>query len=223
MTEARSHECIRLLLRAVGDGGANFVRAESLIRTYASTGGVFEADADDVVRQCGIPRRTAQLMALMPGLARRYMRDACGASPILDREHKAAAYARSLFWGVRCEQFFVISLDAQYRLVEHAMIQRGTVSELRLHPRMVVEAALKACARAVILAHNHPGGACAFSVSDLDSTRVALKVFAHIGIPVLDHLLVAGGDVAGMRRLAFFSGDVWPRDTDGVEARWLNK
>jgi len=55
-----------------------------------------------------------------------------------------------------------------------------------------VEDALRHRAASVILAHNHPGGTAKPSNADHKLAVVLVQALGAIGIPVLDHIIVAG-------------------------------
>ena len=61
--------------------------------------------------------------------------------------------------------------------------------------REVVKAALASNAAAVIFAHNHPSGVAQPSQADELITRRLKEALALVDIRVLDHVIVAGGDL----------------------------
>jgi DNA repair protein RadC len=58
-----------------------------------------------------------------------------------------------------------------------------------------VKEALRSNAAAVILAHNHPSGVAEPSQADELITRRLREALAMVDIRVLDHLIIAGGDI----------------------------
>jgi DNA repair protein RadC len=56
--------------------------------------------------------------------------------------------------------------------------------------RVVLRAALAACASAMIVAHNHPSGDPSPSVEDLSTTASLMRAANLIGIPILDHIII---------------------------------
>jgi len=72
------------------------------------------------------------------------------------------------------------------------LLSAGTVSEAHVHPRQAVETALRHRAASAILAHNHPSGQTAPSGSDHRMTAHIAQALAAVGIPLLDHVIVAG-------------------------------
>jgi DNA repair protein RadC len=69
----------------------------------------------------------------------------------------------------------------------------GTINMASVHPREIVQRALKHNASAVILAHNHPSGIAEPSEADRDLTNQLQKALALVEVRVLDHVVVGDG------------------------------
>lgn len=96
------------------------------------------------------------------------------------------------------EVFAVVFLDAQHRIIEVRDMFQGTLTQTAVYPREVVKAALQLNAAAVLLAHNHPSGVNEPSRADEYLTQALKSALALVDVRVLDHLVVAGGQVASM-------------------------
>ena len=90
------------------------------------------------------------------------------------------------------EVFYLLCLDSQCRVLYPALLSEGTVKEVYVHPRQVVETVIRHRAASVILAHNHPGGGEEPSQADRGLTRQLVEALATIDVRVLDHVIVAG-------------------------------
>jgi DNA repair protein RadC len=64
------------------------------------------------------------------------------------------------------EQFAVLFLTSQHRLISFEKLFRGTVNSSHIHIRVIAREALELNAAAVILAHNHPSGIAEQSSAD---------------------------------------------------------
>ena len=93
------------------------------------------------------------------------------------------------------EVFAVLMLDVQNRLIEYVELFRGTVSQTSVYPREVVKEALARNSAALILVHNHPSGATQPSRADELLTQALKTALTLVDIKLLDHLIVAGGDI----------------------------
>jgi len=96
------------------------------------------------------------------------------------------------------EVFCVIHLDKRHRLIECQELFRGTVDGASVHPREIVKEALQRNSAACILVHNHPSGVAEPSQADELITQRVKAAMALVDIRVLDHLIVAGGEVVSL-------------------------
>jgi DNA repair protein RadC len=92
----------------------------------------------------------------------------------------------------------VILLDKRHRLIEYVELFRGTIDGASVHPREVVKLALAKNAAAILLAHPHPSGVAEPSQADELITQRLKDALSLIDVRVLDHLIIAGGDVVSM-------------------------
>lgn len=167
--------------------------AHRLMDRYGSLAAVLEADPRDLQSVDGVGAQAAVFLALLPQLTRRYLADRSRHDrPSLRSTEAAAAYLMPLMAGRAEEVFFVLCLDSQLRVLFPALVSEGTVKDALVHPRHVVEAAIRHRAAAVVLAHNHPGGTAKPSNHDHRLTRQLVDALGAIGIPVHDHVIVAG-------------------------------
>ncbi|HEX7095168.1 MAG TPA: JAB domain-containing protein [Acidimicrobiales bacterium] len=92
------------------------------------------------------------------------------------------------------ESFFTVSLNSQNEVLGVEEVARGTVNGVDIHPREVFKGPIINGAVAIVVAHNHPSGRTSPSNEDVDLTRRLKEAGRVVGIPVLDHLIVAGED-----------------------------
>ncbi|WP_075366667.1 RadC family protein [Desulfosporosinus metallidurans] len=186
------HQILELLLfYAIPRKDTNEL-AHSLINKYGSLSGVLEADPKDLAKTSGLGENSAILLALIPSLARIYLKDRWGTRPTLDSTAKAGEYVQTLCSGRTYEVFYVICLDAQHRVIYPALVHEGTIDQAPVYPRLIVETALRHKAQSVILAHNHPGGTPIPSPQDIEVTKRIQVALEQISISVLDHIIAAG-------------------------------
>lgn len=93
------------------------------------------------------------------------------------------------------EEFVVLFLDNQHRLLTHETLFTGTINHTEVHPREVVKSALKHNAAAVIVAHCHPSGLAEPSQADRRVTERLKQALELVDIRLLDHLVIGGMDV----------------------------
>ena len=118
----------------------------------------------------------------------------------LDTARNAADLLAPLFEGRPDEAIAVVHLDADRRVV--AVTQHdGEPHSAELPFRAIVGEALRLGSAALVLAHNHPGGAQGPSEDDLAVTRRLAQVIEPLGIRLHDHLIFAGRDCLSLRGL----------------------
>lgn len=87
----------------------------------------------------------------------------------------------------------VFLFDHIRRLIAFAEVLRDPVDQPLVLVRDVFRVALVHGASAVAFAHNHAIGDIAPSASDHEATRVAWHAGEVLGVPLLDHVIVASG------------------------------
>ncbi|MDP2156877.1 MAG: DNA repair protein RadC [Nitrospirota bacterium] len=187
------HQVLELLLfQAVPRLDTNPI-AHRLIKKFGSLSAVLEADPKDLASVEGVGENAAAYLSLLPQVTRRYFHDRVKHSrKPLNNSESSAEYLVPLLAGRSEEVFYVICLDSQLRVLYPALISEGTVKDALVHPRHVVESAVRHKAASVILAHNHPAGSAKPSAHDLKLTRSLVQALGGINVQVVDHVIVAG-------------------------------
>ena len=88
------------------------------------------------------------------------------------------------------EHFLVATLDGAHKKINVHVITIGIANKTMVHPREVFRPAIKDGACAIIVAHNHPSGACEPSEEDINVTKRLKEAGELIGITVLDALII---------------------------------
>ena len=96
------------------------------------------------------------------------------------------------------EEFHVLLLNSQNCPICQRQITRGILDASLIHPREVFRDAIVLRAAALILVHNHPSGNPEPSAEDLKVTRELSRAGDQLGIPVLDHIIVAGANFSSL-------------------------
>ena len=198
------HEALELLLfYAIPRRDTNPL-AHRLLERYGSLEGVFTAPAEDLEKVEGMGESAALLLRLVPLLAEK-SRERTDGPVILNSTERAGEYLLRRFDGKKNELVYELCLDRKGKLLACKLLTEGDVNGAELNIRRLVENALLTNASAVILSHNHPSGVALPSSEDFattDRTRAALE---GVGIPMVDHIIVADGDFVSMRDSGYFT------------------
>jgi DNA repair protein RadC len=195
------HQVLELLLfQAVPQIDTNPL-AHMLMQRFGSLSAVLEDDPKDLAAVKGVGSNAAVFLSMIPQVTRRYLLDRIRhtRNP-LNTSEAAAEYLVPLMAGRSEEVFYVICLDSQLKVLYPELISEGTVKDAYVHPRHVVEAAVRHKAASVILAHNHPAGTVKPSHHDHNITKRLVQALGGIDIKVVDHVIVAGEQVYSFAR-----------------------
>lgn len=117
---------------------------------------------------------------------------------MVDRPEALAAALRPRLSMEAVEAFWVVALDARARIVAFERVSMGTLTACLVHPREVFVPAIRVRAASIVVLHNHPSGDPEPSLEDLALTDRLCEAGRILGIPLLDHIVVAR---AGIRSL----------------------
>lgn len=109
---------------------------------------------------------------------------------VFNSPESVQAYCRLQLGGLEHEEFGVLFLDAQHRLIEFRSLFRGTLKQTSVYPREVVKIVLALNADSVIFTHNHPSGTAQPSRADELLTQTLKQALSLIDCRVMDHIIV---------------------------------
>ena len=163
----------------------------SLIREYASVYNVLTRASEKQLGTIkGIGAARARKMMVVRELVDRMYAGDRGKITTIHGSTDAIAYFQFLR-DRQQEEFWCMMLDAKNQIVGVKCISIGTLSSASVGPREVFHAAVQAMAASIIVCHNHPSGQSTPSREDIRMTEGLQKISAVMGIPVLDHIIVA--------------------------------
>lgn len=185
-------ELLAILIRS-GTRGRTAVDLARLVLTKAeSLRGLSRKSVDDLVRM-GLGRARSTAIVAAFELSRRLpLRKESERVVIRSPEDVAALFAQRLH-GVMHEEFWALLLTSAGTVLKEVRVSVGTLNASLVHPRECFHAALTEKAASVIFIHNHPSGNPEPSQEDIAVTLQLAESGKILGIPVQDHLIVAGG------------------------------
>ncbi len=164
-----------------------------------------QVEAGELLQIEGIgPAKAATVLAAIELGRRLFLARPPERTLINSPEQAAMALSGDLMWESQ-EHFAVLHLDIKHKLLSQQIITRGTASETLSHPRETFRSAIKQGASRILIAHNHPSGSLDPSPEDLALTRQLLQAGQLLQIPVLDHLILGGGQFLSLRQRT----DLW--------------
>lgn len=192
------HEALELLLFYAIPRRDTNETAHRLLERYGSLQAVLRAPQEDLTRVEGVGAAAASLLRLVPEVCRKARLSGGGREVILNSTEKAGNYLISRLSGERNEVVYQLCLDRKGKLLACRRLGEGGAANAELNIRSVVENALLFSASAVILAHNHPSGIALPSREDYATTERVRTALETIGVPLVDHIIVADDDFVSM-------------------------
>ncbi len=101
----------------------------------------------------------------------------------------------------RQEHFCAVLLDAKKHVIRKSVIHVGTLSMSVVGVREFFREAIIESADTVIAVHNHPSGDPTPSAADIQVTKQLVQAGETLGIPLIDHIIVAAGEFRSLQRM----------------------
>lgn len=150
-------------------------------------------------------RRSAYQLALFSHLPFYTTRLVCEQHfPFCDRlrvttPEEIALFLMDYFADKDREEFLVVLLDTANTVFGLVQVSVGGLAASIVEPRQVFKTAILSNAAAVILAHQHPSQNPEPSREDIRITQQLVEAGKLMGIPVHDHLIIAGATYTSLR------------------------
>jgi len=191
LTEA---ELLALILRSGTAGRSALDVARNILRDTGSLERLAALSAREMMRMHGVgPAKAAEVAATFE-IGRRVEAGGGERRQVVKGPADVARIMVPTLRDRRQEVFHVLVLDSSNAVAANIELSRGTLNASLVHPREVFKTAIDHRAAAIIVVHNHPSGNPEPSPEDLSITRQLSDAGKLLGIPVHDHVIVAGSD-----------------------------
>ena len=164
--------------------------AKKLISKFGSLAGVLDANQSDLENVEGVGSMSALLIHLVKEIYNSYLADNMMNQDVLSSPEAVIEFSRVKLSGLSNEAFMVIYINVKNEVIDYALLHEGTLDNVAVYPRRIVETALSKHASGVILVHNHPSGNPMPSREDRLLTKEIADAASSLDIRVLHHLIV---------------------------------
>jgi DNA repair protein RadC len=164
--------------------------AKALMKRFGTLNAVLDATQSELAPVRGMGPTSAVLIRLIKELFAAYLAEQMEGKDVLSSPGAVVDFARVKLAGLPHEAFMVIYLNVKNRVIDHEVLQEGTVDRAIVYPREIIKAALTNKAAGLILSHNHPSGDPEPSQEDKHLTRSVIEAARTVEIRVLDHIIV---------------------------------
>jgi DNA repair protein RadC len=184
-------ELLAILIRTGKRGETAVDLAKKLLSDGRSLRDIAAMSLHDI-EALGIGRARATAIVAAFEIARRLPSSDGKVKPVLRRPDDVAARFGPRLRDLKHEEFWAILLNAANQLIFETRVTSGTLNASLVHPRECFHVALQHKAASVIFVHNHPSGNPEPSQEDLAITKQLIEAGKILGIPVHDHVIIAG-------------------------------
>lgn len=141
--------------------------------------GIGEAKAITILAACELGKRRQEQSPLE--------------RPDLGTATRIYNYMRPKMQDLDTEEFWVLLLNQNYRLIKDIRISHGGISEVSVDVRIIMREAVLANATVLAVCHNHPSGSISPSRQDDQITQTIHRACDTMRLHFLDHLIITDG------------------------------
>ena len=118
---------------------------------------------------------------------------------VITSSTKAVEVLRNVFPSIELrEYFYILLLNRANAVLGTYQVSAGGTTGTVADPKIIFQAALKANACSIILAHNHPSGSTIPSDADIKLTKELKDGGIILDINIYDHLIIAADSYRSM-------------------------
>jgi DNA repair protein RadC len=146
-----------------------------------------------LARSRGMGEAKAARVAAALELGRRLLEEGRGERPRIRAPADVYRWFAPRLADLVAEEFHVLALDSQSRVLRDLLVTRGILNSSLVHPREVFRGAIAEAAAGIIVVHNHPSGDPTPSADDRAITRQLVEAGRILDLPVYDHVVIGSG------------------------------
>ena len=189
-----------LLALLLGSGPGAQRTAHRLIERFGTLADVMHADPVEL-RVAGLAATSTPRLPAALEIARRAARQPVDRPWLVRTPADAAEPLIDAMGSLEREELRVLLLDTKNVVVAERTVYRGNLAGSSVRVGEVFRDAVRRCAAAVVVAHNHPSGDPSPSGEDLRITAELAEAGRLLDIELLDHLVIGRGRWTSLRAI----------------------
>lgn len=192
-------ELLAILLRT-GSKGMNVVdTSRALLDRFQGLRNLSKQDWQALKIIPGIAKVKALTLEAVFELTRRIQMESLGDEVKITTPEMAAAYFMPRLRDLKHEEFYVAFLNNSKVLTGYKKISSGGSTATVVEPAEVIRQSILNQANSILLVHNHPSGYLEASQADIHLTKRLCDAGDMLGIPIVDHIIIAGDGYISLR------------------------
>lgn len=195
------HELLEMLLYSVIPLRDTNPLAKQLISELGGLRPVLECGRERLMQVPGVGKRVAEFLTdcgrTAAAMSGDYIRPLPLTEPFDDYDALGRNIAASL---ADCHEYcvYLLLFDNSMHLLDINIMNRCDFGSAAIHPSAFADAAVRAGAAAAVIAHTHPYGPTFPSDSDRESNNAVAGALFGIGVTLVEHYIISGGEYVGM-------------------------
>ncbi|MBD5391557.1 RadC family protein [bacterium] len=165
---------------------------QRLIKHFGGMYNILTAPLDALIEFPGLGRASAIAIKNLQELYICALEERFRYDQIFYNDKSLHDYCRMLVGGKPIEEFHVLYLGYDRRLLNHELHSTGNETSSDVDIGKIIQHAKNYGARRVVFVHNHPTPLTSFSPVDRDMTRATYNMLRDVNIELYEHLVVSG-------------------------------
>ncbi|MDR0675618.1 MAG: hypothetical protein LBF97_01070, partial [Elusimicrobiota bacterium] len=170
--------------------------AKNLLTRFKTINNIINADTKILKEIKGVSNYTISYLKILKELFiklsfENIKKNDTSFTEVINTTESAYKLFKFLIGSSKDEKFAVIYLDNANKILNYEIIANGTVNEVTIYPRNLIEKILQNNAMGIIISHNHPTKELEPSQFDKDLTENIKNSLMSIDVSLLDHLIVS--------------------------------
>ncbi len=165
--------------------------AKQLLAKFGTLKSIIFATENEIMQMKGIGKSVTIFFGLLREVFSRLSLQPLKEKAIIQSDQDVLTYYANELSSKKKEEFRALFINNRNMLIAEETLQQGTVDQVFIYRREVVEKALNYKASGIIIVHNHPSGDPSPSRKDISVTKDLSVTLEKLGIRLLDHLIIA--------------------------------
>lgn len=200
-TSLSDAELLAILIKTGTEGASALDVGRTLLNRFKTLTELASRDVGELKLFRGMGIVKAVTLAAAFEVGRRIQTEPFSSKPAIRSPQDVASLFIPRMRGIRKEQFHVLLLNTANQIFRESLVSEGSLNASIVHPREVFRLAVIESAASIIVLHNHPSGNLEPSREDVEVTKQLVEAGSVLGIPVHDHIIIAGESFVSLRQL----------------------
>ena len=197
----QDYEAVEMMLFLVFKRKDTKILAKLLLQKFNSLSGILHATKNELTSINGIGESTYNVFNIIKLIIKTYNAEKIQNTNILTCFDDVVLYLKSNMQYLKCEEFRILFLNNSNHLLNDIVMQKGTIDNVNINNREIIQKCIECGAKNIILVHNHISCDPTPSKYDLLCTKVIQESCAIFNINIIDHIIIAKGNIASFKNL----------------------